>query len=139
MSCFRFIANNFGYAVERYFDGMEAAYNDVQMWDYGAIFRAMSPETKMKSSGSIRRPPWTRCCLMRNSRMLHIPKQVKPTVPLSTSNSSRLTEMPQGIDMMLGPKDLPAILEEDVRHHAGGRCYNCFGHFSLGSLNITDQ
>lgn len=28
---------------------MEAAYNDVPMWDYGAIFQAMSPETKIKS------------------------------------------------------------------------------------------
>lgn len=28
---------------------MDAAYNDVPMWDYGAIFQAMSPETKIKS------------------------------------------------------------------------------------------
>lgn len=49
MSCSRFIVNNLGYTVERYFEGMEAAYNDVPMWDYGAIFKAMSPETKVKS------------------------------------------------------------------------------------------
>lgn len=45
----RFIVNNLGYTVERYFEGMDAAYNDVPMWDYGAIFQAMSPETKAKS------------------------------------------------------------------------------------------
>lgn len=28
---------------------MDAAYNDVPMWDYGTIFQAMSPETKTKS------------------------------------------------------------------------------------------
>lgn len=49
MLCLRFIVNNLGYTVERYFNGMEAAYNDVPMWDYGAIFQAMSPETKVKS------------------------------------------------------------------------------------------
>lgn len=49
MFCSRFIVNNLGYTVERYFNGMDAAYNDVPMWDYGAIFQAMSPETKVKS------------------------------------------------------------------------------------------
>lgn len=49
MPCLRFIVNNLGYTVERYFNGMDAAYNDVPMWDYGAIFQAMSPETKARS------------------------------------------------------------------------------------------
>lgn len=48
-SCVRFIVNNLGYTVERYFNGMEAAYNDVLMWDYDAIFQAMSSETSIKS------------------------------------------------------------------------------------------
>ncbi|KKY39039.1 hypothetical protein UCDDA912_g00946 [Diaporthe ampelina] len=41
--------NNLEYTVERYFNGMEATNNDVLIWDYGAILRAMSPEAKFKS------------------------------------------------------------------------------------------
>jgi pyruvate decarboxylase len=44
-----FILNNRGYTVERYFNGWEAEYNDVPMWDYSALFRAFSPETKVKT------------------------------------------------------------------------------------------
>lgn len=33
--------------MERYFNGWDAPYNDVPMWDYGALFRAMSPEVKV--------------------------------------------------------------------------------------------
>ncbi|RMZ88603.1 hypothetical protein DV736_g4161, partial [Chaetothyriales sp. CBS 134916] len=41
-----FVLNNNGYTVERYFNGWTAAYNDVPMWDYGALFKAFSPGEK---------------------------------------------------------------------------------------------
>lgn len=41
-----FVLNNAGYTVERYFNGMEAEYNDVPMWDYGALFKAFAPGIK---------------------------------------------------------------------------------------------
>ncbi|KAF3762802.1 pyruvate decarboxylase [Cryphonectria parasitica EP155] len=44
-----FILNNKGYTVERYFNGMKAAYNDVPMWDYTAIFRALATEVDVKT------------------------------------------------------------------------------------------
>jgi len=34
------------YTVERYFRGWNAKYNDVPMWDYGALFKAFAPEVK---------------------------------------------------------------------------------------------
>lgn len=45
----RFILNNRGYTVERYFNGWEADYNDVPLWDYSRLFRAFSPETNVKT------------------------------------------------------------------------------------------
>ncbi|UKZ74837.1 hypothetical protein TrVFT333_002507 [Trichoderma virens FT-333] len=38
-----FILNNNGYTVERYFEGWDAAYNDVPDWDYGGLFRSFAP------------------------------------------------------------------------------------------------
>ncbi|KAL2284738.1 hypothetical protein FJTKL_08817 [Diaporthe vaccinii] len=79
------------YTVERYFDGMKAAYNDVPMWDYGAIFQAMSPETKIKS--------------------FKVDKAVDLDALLSDENFQNAT-YPQCVDMMLGPKDLPSNLKK---------------------------
>lgn len=45
----RFILNNKGYTVERYFNGWEAQYNDVPMWDYSGLFRALSPDIKVEA------------------------------------------------------------------------------------------
>ncbi|KAI0126055.1 thiamine diphosphate-binding protein [Xylariales sp. AK1849] len=41
-----FIINNNGYTVERILHGLYEPYNDVPDWDYGAIFKAMSPDIK---------------------------------------------------------------------------------------------
>ncbi|CAK7210622.1 Pyruvate decarboxylase 1 [Sporothrix bragantina] len=41
--CVVFVLNNKGYTVERYFHGFEAKYNDVPLWDYCALFKAMAP------------------------------------------------------------------------------------------------
>ncbi|KAL7928195.1 pyruvate decarboxylase [Trichoderma chlorosporum] len=39
-----FILNNNGYTVERYFEGWDAAYNDVPDWDYGGLFKSFAPK-----------------------------------------------------------------------------------------------
>lgn len=38
-----FVLNNKGYTVERYFHGFDSLYNDVPLWDYGALFKAFAP------------------------------------------------------------------------------------------------
>ncbi|KAK5659251.1 hypothetical protein OQA88_1343 [Cercophora sp. LCS_1] len=38
------VLNNKGYTIERFFRGWTAGYNDVPMWDYGALAKAFSPE-----------------------------------------------------------------------------------------------
>ncbi|CAK7199403.1 Pyruvate decarboxylase 1 [Sporothrix eucalyptigena] len=43
LPCVVFVLNNKGYTVERYFHGFEAAYNDVPLWDYCALFKAFAP------------------------------------------------------------------------------------------------
>ena len=40
--------NNDGYTVERLIHGMEASYNTVPTWDYGALFQAFGPQFKTK-------------------------------------------------------------------------------------------
>lgn len=57
---------------------MEAAHNDVSMWNDGTIFHAISRETEIKSLRVDKAAVLTRCCLIRNSRVLHIPRQVDP-------------------------------------------------------------
>ncbi|KAI3391659.1 hypothetical protein diail_6997 [Diaporthe ilicicola] len=87
------IINNLGYTVERYFNGMEAAYNDVPMWDYGAIFQAMSPEASIRSFKVDQAVHLNaRMCLMRISRMLR--------------------SYPQCVDMMLSPKEVASNLKK---------------------------
>ncbi|KUI57793.1 hypothetical protein VP1G_05076 [Cytospora mali] len=77
------------YTLERYFNGMEAPYNDVPMWDYGSIFRAMSPETKVKS--------------------YRVDKAKDLDVLLDDVEFQTAT-YPQCVDMMLSPKDIPSNL-----------------------------
>lgn len=43
-----FILNNKGYTIERYFNGWEAAYNDIPMWDYGALAKGFAPEVEVE-------------------------------------------------------------------------------------------
>ncbi|KAK1753354.1 thiamine diphosphate-binding protein [Echria macrotheca] len=43
-----FVLNNKGYTIERFFRGWTADYNDVPMWDYSALSRALSPEVDVK-------------------------------------------------------------------------------------------
>ncbi|KAE9372442.1 putative pyruvate decarboxylase [Stipitochalara longipes BDJ] len=43
-----FLLNNDGYTVERLIHGMEASYNTVPTWDYGALFKAFGPQFKTK-------------------------------------------------------------------------------------------
>ena len=45
----RIILNNYGYTVERYFNGMEASYNDVPIRDYDSLFQAFSPEVAVNT------------------------------------------------------------------------------------------
>jgi pyruvate decarboxylase len=45
---YRFVLNNDGYTVERLIHGMEATYNTVPTWDYGALFQAFGPQFKTK-------------------------------------------------------------------------------------------
>ena len=47
--CGSFVLNNDGYTVERLIHGMEASYNTVPTWDYGALFQAFGPHFKTKS------------------------------------------------------------------------------------------
>ena len=44
----RFLLNNGGYTVERLIHGMNASYNAVPIWDYGALFQAFGPSYKTK-------------------------------------------------------------------------------------------
>ncbi|KAK1564169.1 thiamine diphosphate-binding protein [Colletotrichum navitas] len=44
-----FILNNDGYTVERYFNGMDAAYNQVPKWDYCALFKTFAPGLEIKT------------------------------------------------------------------------------------------
>lgn len=44
-----FVVNNKGYTVERFFRGWNAKYNDVPMWDYGALFKAFAPEIEART------------------------------------------------------------------------------------------
>jgi len=43
-----FVLNNGGYTVERLIHGMNASYNAVPLWDYGALFQAFGPSYKTK-------------------------------------------------------------------------------------------
>ncbi|KAL1895941.1 Pyruvate decarboxylase 1 [Sporothrix stenoceras] len=43
LPCVVFVLNNKGYTVERYFHGFDSLYNDVPLWDYGALFKAFAP------------------------------------------------------------------------------------------------
>ncbi|RFU29302.1 hypothetical protein B7463_g7048, partial [Scytalidium lignicola] len=43
-----FVLNNDGYTVERLIHGLEADYNSIPPWDYGAIFKALGPNYKTK-------------------------------------------------------------------------------------------
>jgi pyruvate decarboxylase len=42
------VLNNGGYTVERLIHGMNASYNTVPIWDYGALFQAFGPSYKTK-------------------------------------------------------------------------------------------
>ncbi|RFU72525.1 pyruvate decarboxylase [Trichoderma arundinaceum] len=44
-----FVLNNAGYTVERYFEGWDAEYNDVPLWEYGSLFTSLSPNVKTKT------------------------------------------------------------------------------------------
>ncbi|KAK7713907.1 Pyruvate decarboxylase 1 [Diaporthe eres] len=102
-----FIINNLGYTVERYFNGMEAAYNDVPMWDYGAIFQAMSPETRIKSFKVDKAADLDALLSDENFQTATYP-QASGT----SSESDRLTRRLKCVDMILGPKDLPSNLKK---------------------------
>jgi pyruvate decarboxylase len=43
------VLNNGGYTVERLIHGMNASYNTVPIWDYGALFQAFGPSYKTKN------------------------------------------------------------------------------------------
>jgi pyruvate decarboxylase len=43
LKCQSFLLNNDGYTIERLIHGMEAPYNKVPIWDYGALFKAFGP------------------------------------------------------------------------------------------------
>ncbi len=46
---YRFVLNNSGYTVERYFEGWDGEYNDVPLWEYGSLFTSLSPNVKTKA------------------------------------------------------------------------------------------
>lgn len=43
-----FLLNNDGYTIERLIHEMEAPYNKVPIWDYGALFKAFGPAYNSK-------------------------------------------------------------------------------------------
>ncbi|POR35139.1 Pyruvate decarboxylase [Tolypocladium paradoxum] len=85
-----FILNNYGYTVERYFNGWEAKYNDVPMWDYSALFRAFSPEIKVKA--------------FKVSTAADLDS-------LLSDKEFRTANHPQCVDMTMDPKDAPMLLK----------------------------
>ncbi|KAK4186308.1 thiamine diphosphate-binding protein [Podospora australis] len=52
-----FVLNNSGYTIERYFCGWTAKYNDIPMWDYTALFKALTTGTtkgfKVRTAGEL--------------------------------------------------------------------------------------
>lgn len=43
-----FVLNNDGYTVERLIHGLEADYNSIPQWDYGALFKGFAPNYQTK-------------------------------------------------------------------------------------------
>ncbi|KAK1984746.1 thiamine diphosphate-binding protein [Colletotrichum cereale] len=92
-----FILNNDGYTVERYFNGMDAAYNQVPKWDYCALFKAFSPGLETKTF------------------------KVESSMELDAllSNKEFQTAMyPQCVEMIMDAKDLPTTLRDVFRAKA---------------------
>lgn len=135
----RFIINNLGYTVERYFNGMDAAYNDVPMWDYGAIFQAMSPETKIKSFKVDKAVDLDALLSDEDFQTATYP-QVSEIV--ASHNSIELESVDKVTPVCrydARPEGPPFESEEDVRDREGGCCYEELGHVSLSGLNILGQ
>ncbi|KAL6815236.1 pyruvate decarboxylase [Trichoderma sp. SZMC 28013] len=84
-----FILNNNGYTVERYFEGWDAAYNDVPDWDYGGLFRSFAPNLA------------TNTVKARSAAELD---------KLLSEESFQNATVPQCIDMALDKYDAPAGL-----------------------------
>ncbi|KAL6689667.1 pyruvate decarboxylase [Trichoderma pleuroticola] len=77
------------YTVERYFEGWDAAYNDVPGWDYGGLFRSFAPNLT------------TNTIKARSAAELD---------KLLSEESFQKATIPQCIDMALDKYDAPAGL-----------------------------
>jgi len=85
-----FILNNGGYTIERFFNGWNASYNDVPMWDYSAIFKALSPDVP-------------------EARAFKVTTAVELDILLSDPEFNSAT-YPQCVDMIMDAHDAPKVL-----------------------------